>query len=587
VQQPPPGASGSDSALQRQQVRWAASTSSGTAKRVRKEAKKLAQRVRDASWRFAKKTRSLVMAFLRDPRIVAEWYEDIRDAVVHFVKWVVTGFRLFGSDFRASYVLMTRVAQGYALTVRERRLLVRTTSDCLKLIPFSFFIIVPFAEVLLPFFLRFFPNMLPSTFFERKYDNATLARKLKAKEEMAEFWQQVVLERTREISDSADHKFADKASELQTFQEKCLDGQEFPSLKEILRFSRIFQEEFSLTKMSRQQLAAMSKMLGLQVSRWWPGHTEVLVRHHINNLRSEDRDLQWEGIDSLTKKELIEACRKRAIRFHEVTEDEMRKDLTRWLELSSNRKIPTSLLLWIQSFYLRQTESEPDLKITLAGDDGEATPDNDPKEAFQGFADRQKAHLEDAQVRLENLKQEIDDVLVGSSLSEPLSEFAREEEKTAEKKAEQEKETEEAEQAEEPPAHEERGEEKRRLLKENRDLHEAMHLYRQVTSQQKGLLEQQLRFIASMHDNTPTLHKDPDVILLDQRIRLLEMVGVFKKTMEEIEELMSQADMDSDQNWGDLDKPLGRSGRLPKATHTAAGSPKAVERDWPLPSEQP
>lgn len=84
---------------------------------------------------------------------------------------------------RASYFLTKRVFKGYPLSVRERRLLVRTTSDCLKLIPFSFFLVVPFAEFALPFFLRLFPNMMPSTFFEQKYDNATLARRLKAKQE--------------------------------------------------------------------------------------------------------------------------------------------------------------------------------------------------------------------------------------------------------------------------------------------------------------------------------------------------------------------------------------------------------------------
>lgn len=325
--------------------------------RLLKVARRFALRVWDFSRRLAKTSRSLTMAFLRDPRIVKEWYEDIRDAVVHFCRWVATGFRLFGADVRASFYLMKRVVRGYPMTLRQRKLLVRTTSDCLKLIPFSFFIIVPFAELALPFFLRLFPGMLPSTFFEQKYDNATLARKLKAKEEMAEFWQKVVLERTRDISE-ADSKFADKATELQRFQEKLVEGKEYPRLKEILRFGRLFEEELSLKNMSSSQLTAMSRMLGLpQSNSWWPGHLEVTLRHHITNLRREDRDYLWEGTDGLTEKELIEACRKRAIRFHEVTEAEMRKDLARWLELSANRSIPTSLLLWIQTFYLRAPES--------------------------------------------------------------------------------------------------------------------------------------------------------------------------------------------------------------------------------------
>ncbi|MFM7980722.1 MAG: LETM1 domain-containing protein [Candidatus Fonsibacter sp.] len=79
----------------------------------------------------------------------------------------------------------------------DEQLLVRTTSDCLKLIPLSFFIILPFPEKLLSFFFKLAPNMTPSTFFQQKYDSATLARKLKAKQEPAKFWQQVFGERTQ------------------------------------------------------------------------------------------------------------------------------------------------------------------------------------------------------------------------------------------------------------------------------------------------------------------------------------------------------------------------------------------------------
>jgi LETM1 and EF-hand domain-containing protein 1 len=50
------------------------------------------------------------------------------------------------------------------LSRRERQQLVRTVSDLFRLVPFSFFIIVPFMELALPFFIKFFPNMLPSTF---------------------------------------------------------------------------------------------------------------------------------------------------------------------------------------------------------------------------------------------------------------------------------------------------------------------------------------------------------------------------------------------------------------------------------------
>jgi hypothetical protein len=47
------------------------------------------------------------------------------------------------------------------------RQLKRTTTDLLRLIPFSVFVIVPFMEFLLPVALKLFPNMLPSTFEDK------------------------------------------------------------------------------------------------------------------------------------------------------------------------------------------------------------------------------------------------------------------------------------------------------------------------------------------------------------------------------------------------------------------------------------
>eukprot|EP00437_Effrenium_voratum_P028654 CAMPEP_0181401582 /NCGR_PEP_ID=MMETSP1110-20121109/2722_1 /TAXON_ID=174948 /ORGANISM="Symbiodinium sp., Strain CCMP421" /LENGTH=663 /DNA_ID=CAMNT_0023523751 /DNA_START=90 /DNA_END=2081 /DNA_ORIENTATION=+ len=517
---------------------------------------KSAETLRWLARRFA----VLCAAFARNPLIVVEWYEDIRDAINHFLKWVYTGFKLFGADVRTSFYLTKRVIKGYPLSVKERRLLVRTTSDCLKLIPFSFFLVVPFAELALPFFLRLFPNMLPSTFFEQKYDNATLARKLKAKQEMADFWQQVVAQRTQELYES--DEYADKAEELQAFQEKLSEGKEFPTLKEILRFASVFKSEMHLENMSTQQLHALSQMLGLPTSRtFWQGHVEVQLRHHITNLRREDRDLFWEGIDGLKAQELIDVCRRRAIRFHGVTEDEMRESLNRWLRLSAtHRQIPTSMLLWIQSFYLRDTtdpeaDSTEDLKLKMQ----EKEIIEKPEDAFLSWAERQKDAVEKMQQKLEELQREIIEVMdqhqdklqeqEKSSLQDaqpmpaltdaaalteacsncghfpllPDSVYCR---KCGHRRNQDEYD-------DDPQG------DKRRMLHILRKVEEDLNLYRQVVQKQRGLLDHQLRFLLAMRDTTPTNYKDADVILLDQRVRLLEMINSFQENAEEIDNLFN------------------------------------------------
>lgn len=551
----------------------------GYAHKGKKVVAKLSHKISDVGKRLARKTGALTWAFVQNPLIVREWYGDIRDATLHFFHWLVTGSRHFGANVRACYVLIKRVLQGYPLSVKERGLLVRTTSDCLKLIPFSFFIIVPFAELALPFFLRLFPNMLPSTFFEQKYDNATLARKLQAKQEMADFWQQVVGQRTKEISEELKDKFADRAAELKEFQDKLVEGREYPSLKEILRFSHLFQDEFNVKNMSQVQMRAMSKMLGLPVaSTWWPGHLEVQLRHHITNLRREDRDLVWEGIENLTQQELIEACRKRAIRFHEVTEDQMRKDLNRWLELSAHhRSIPTSLLLWIQSFYLRSPGESPaetsELELKVAPKE-EIT---DPEEAFSNLAERQKAHAEHAQQRLEDLRHQIEEVLHSHPADGAVGQAdgVLAEAQVVLKEAE-----EVLHAAQEVQEHEDQPPEEKRCMKlRMTELSKIVKFYKEIASMQKDLLDKQLRFLVSMKDNKPTQHKDADVILLDQQIRLMEMIKSFEKSTKEIEHLLESGEPSSEEGtWRsgersasstDLDPVVVSEGSQPSSSRAA------------------
>lgn len=499
------------------------------------------------------KCKQLTWAVIRDPTVLKDWADDIKEAAVHFLKWIVTGFKLFRHNVGTCFYLSKRLATGYNLNLRERRLLVRTTADCLKLIPFSFFIIVPFAELALPLFLRIFPNMLPSTFFEKKYDNATLARKFLAKQQMAEFMQQVVAERTQKILDDDDHKHADKAAALQEFEEKLVAGHEFPSMDEIQKFSRLFKEEMKLSRMNIEQLRAISKMCGLSVFTF-PAHLQLSLRHHINALRREDRDYLWEGIGGLTHNELIEACKKRAIRFHDVTELEMRRDLARWLELSANRNIPTLLLLWIQSFYLRGVKAEGGDEVAKSVDPShfhvpveEAQPKLDPHEAFHNMEERWKARSTHAETKLKDLKDEIDEVWklsVGDTHPHPQEhseEIASEEQVSLFDEIDQNQDGVITRSEFDSFKVEERLQDMSSKVDE---LVKALAWHNEIINRQQKLLNHQLEFMAHMKDNMPKYRsqdQDAGTILLDQRVRLVEMLGSFSKDTDDIEKVMSNA----------------------------------------------
>lgn len=87
-------------------------------------------------------------------------WQKVKKEAAHY--W--DGTKLLGKEIRISFRLALKMAAGYELSRRESRQLKRTTEDLIRLVPFSVFVIVPFAELLLPVALKLFPNMLPSTY---------------------------------------------------------------------------------------------------------------------------------------------------------------------------------------------------------------------------------------------------------------------------------------------------------------------------------------------------------------------------------------------------------------------------------------
>jgi LETM1 and EF-hand domain-containing protein 1 len=85
---------------------------------------------------------------------------------------------------------MMRTLQGSALTRRERKQLLRTVSDLFRLVPMSMFLIIPFMEFALPFALKIFPNMLPSTFQDSLKAEENMKRELQTRLAMTSFFQE-------------------------------------------------------------------------------------------------------------------------------------------------------------------------------------------------------------------------------------------------------------------------------------------------------------------------------------------------------------------------------------------------------------
>jgi len=325
-----------------------------------------------ATKRYAAVVGNGALTLARNPAVVKVWWAKTKHAVHHFVEWNKQGFGLFWVNLKLAKRLIRRRLKGEVLTYRDRKLLVRTIADMGKLIPFSVFIIVPFAEVFLPPVLYFFPNLMPSTFLEKGEESENMKKTLKVKKELAVFFQEVVDETTKskilqQASQTEEGLTEEEAqTEFRNFQAK-LERHEFPTAKEVIRFSRLFGKWFTFDNLPEQKLRIMADILGLEESSLFRSTLALRLRHHINRLRFEDREVLFEGVDTLRRDDLVDLCRARAIPFtNDVSVDEMRASLNSWLELSSHRAIPASVLLWIQTYYLSGKGRLEELEVSEA-----------------------------------------------------------------------------------------------------------------------------------------------------------------------------------------------------------------------------
>ncbi|KAH7981449.1 hypothetical protein HPB49_024130 [Dermacentor silvarum] len=136
--------------------------------------------------------------------------------------------------------------------------------------------------------------------------------------------------------------------------------------EEILKFSKLFEDEITLDSLTRPQLTALCRLLELQ-----PIGTNNFLRFQLRmklrSLKADDQMIQKEGIDSLTVAELQAASRARGMRAMGLPESKLRYQLAQWLDLSLNENIPPSLLLLSRAMLLSEALPPTEqLKATIS-----------------------------------------------------------------------------------------------------------------------------------------------------------------------------------------------------------------------------
>ncbi|GAM19272.1 hypothetical protein SAMD00019534_024470 [Acytostelium subglobosum LB1] len=279
--------------------------------------------------------------------------EKIRKVAKHY--WL--GTKLLGKNIVLTVKLLRRLSNGHTLSRRERSLLVQTSADTLRLVPFIIIMVVPFLEFALPFLLKLFPKMLPST-YEHKNDT----EKHKTSQEqvnvsMAKFLQDTLSDISVELKGNN----IVKSTEFHDFMTKVKMGQPVSS-EEILTFSQLFRDEITMEKISRPQLLAMHKYLagGSFVAKWYSNdYLRQQINKKLKKIKQDDILIRKEGLDSLTLEELVDAAIVRGFKVEGYGRKQIEHQLEQWLDLSLNKSVPSSLLILSRAFTLANSPSKP------------------------------------------------------------------------------------------------------------------------------------------------------------------------------------------------------------------------------------
>ncbi|KAL7520769.1 hypothetical protein ACHAWX_005480 [Stephanocyclus meneghinianus] len=321
------------------------------------------------------KTPGVLWFYLTHPAEFRKKLVQLKEAAVKEAHHYWMGSKLLAADIRTARHILGRTLRGSTLSRRERKQLLRTVTDVFRLVPMSIFVLVPFMELALPFALKLFPNMLPSTFQDSLKEEEKMKGELQMRISMASFfqeisicvvWRSTLAELAKEQKKSAalrkhDADDASDAESIETekeasaesfleFLKKARTGERIPP-NVIIKFAGYFSDNLTLDNMERMQLIPMCKYMGILPY----GNDNLLrfqLRHKIRVLKDDDQRILWEGIDSLTKMELREACRERGMRSTGLSKEAYKKSLQEWLELSVKQNVPISLLIMSRIFYL-------------------------------------------------------------------------------------------------------------------------------------------------------------------------------------------------------------------------------------------
>ena len=155
-----------------------------------------------------------------------------------------------------AYRITRRIFKGEEVSVIDRNRLKRAIADIFLMVPFSVFVIIPGAEIFIPFYIKRFPSAMPSTFETADQKNDRQIKAARARIELATFMHETLDEMVRKQKATTSAKMLDFIK----FVKEVRQNGRWITNEDFKKYAPLFQDELTIDKMDRPTLLALCKI---------------------------------------------------------------------------------------------------------------------------------------------------------------------------------------------------------------------------------------------------------------------------------------------------------------------------------------
>ncbi|CAG5105196.1 Oidioi.mRNA.OKI2018_I69.chr1.g1913.t3.cds [Oikopleura dioica] len=295
-------------------------------------------------------------------------FKKIGGDIVHGIKHLGSSLKLFWLNSKIGVKIAVRIMKGEQVSAIERNRMKRALADIFLMFPFSIFVIIPGAELLIPVYLKIFPSAMPSSFETLSQKEQRTIKQTQARLDLASFLHETLNEVQKK------QKAATNATmtEFMKFTKEVRNGHRWITNQDIRRFAPIFQEHLTIEQMDRQTLDALCKIFKANPvkQRVSGAHGEftqstqlirLVLRKRLHELKYQD--IEWleiiqdkkRGIKAIPVEDLQDLNRDRGMRAAGLTRERLERQYLDWLELAHDPVISDSLLAYTRILYMPKT----------------------------------------------------------------------------------------------------------------------------------------------------------------------------------------------------------------------------------------